>query len=91
MSHDWSGKTIERFPFWSKAEVARIILIVGLAIVPISVSAVDAPREKANKLSLASASRPTAPGSLRSVRVVAFDLTKLSIATLGDLEPEAVR
>lgn len=91
MSHDWSGETIERFPFWSKAEVARIILIVGLAIVPISVSAVDAPREKVKTTSIAATTRAPAAGRLRSVRVVAFDMTKLNAATLGDLEPEAVR
>ncbi len=94
MLHDWShsqSKT-EKFPFWSQIELLRIGVIAGLAIVPMSVAAIDAPKPKPAGLT-----RPAEPaadvqtGRLLSTRHVTFDVKALDMASLGDAEPEKAR
>jgi hypothetical protein len=78
------------FAFWSKGEMARIAMIAGLVAYPISVSAVNGPAGVAGKPEHAipqqASKLPAQPGRLRSVRVVDFDIAKLGLKALGDLD-----
>lgn len=94
MLHDWSrsGVEPEKFPFWSRCELIRISLIAGLAIIPVSVAAIDAPKPKPIALTRDAEPAPvTASGRLLSTRHVAFDVKTLDLAALGDGEPDASR
>ena len=82
------------FAFWSKGELARISLIAGLVVYPLTVAAVDAPIKgagQAERGATQAAAKPlNQPGRLRSVRVVDFDMAKFGMKALGDLD-DAVR
>lgn len=97
MLYDWSRAEPlpEKFPFWSRMEIIRIGVVAGLAIVPVSVAAIDAPKPKP-----AAVSRDAEPvtaraieqaGRLLSTRQVEFDVKALDLAALGDAEPETAR
>lgn len=92
MLHNWSGDQDDRFPFWSRMEVLRVGVIAGLAIVPVSVAAIDAPASKAKPIAIQTGVKPPATaGRLISTRQVAFDVKALDLTAVGDNEPEAVR
>ena len=79
------------FSFWSKGELARIALIASLIAYPLSVSAVDGPDAATGKTERSSAPQvaakpPGQPGRLRSVRVVDFDMAKIGMKALGDID-----
>jgi hypothetical protein len=96
MLYDWSRSEPkpeqETFPFWSRMELLRVGVIAGLAIIPVSVAAIDAPKQKP-----AGVSRDVEPaasqhaGRLLSTRHVEFDVKTLDLAALGDAEPEKTR
>lgn len=88
MSYDGSGVQRERFSFWSKMEIFRVGAIAGLAIMPLSVAAIDAPKTKQIPPVNAAhdGQRITTAGQLQSVRVVDFDLGKLDLSTVGDAD-----
>lgn len=93
MVHDWSRSepAPEQFAFWSRIELIRVAVIAGLAIIPVSVSAIDAPKKKPSPLGHeAELSAPQA-GRLLSTRYVAFDVKALDLAILGDNDPEKIR
>lgn len=79
MSYDWSGHRMQRFQFWSSGELTRIGVILGVAMVPLSMGPLQ-PREDVT------ATRITAPqpGRLRTVRITPFDINHLGIAAMGD-------
>jgi hypothetical protein len=99
MLYDWSrsesapDKPALEFPFWSRMEIIRIGVVASLAIIPVSVAAVDAPKQK--PATLVSESEAAAPpmqsGRLLSTRHVAFDVKALDLAAMGDAEPEKTR
>lgn len=101
MLHDWSraGSAPEKFvsegfPFWSRMEIIRISVVAGLAIIPVSVAAIDAPKQKPTALARAAddgAPAAVQTGRLMSTRQVAFDVKGLDLAALGDAEPEKTR
>lgn len=90
MLHNWAGEQDERFPFWSRMEIIRVSVIAGLAIVPVSVGAIDAPVTKAGPAAVQRDVKAEAPaGRLVSTRKVAFDVRALDLAAVGDRESEA--
>jgi len=90
MLHNWSGEQVERFPFWSRIEIVRIGVIAGLAIVPVSVAAIDAPVSSPKPASVQRNTVADTPaGRLVSTRQVPFDVRALDMAAVGDREPEA--
>ena len=94
MLYDWSQSQSEpeEFPFWSRMELIRIGVIAGLAIVPVSVAAIDAPKQRpAALIREAEPAAAVQPGRLLSTRHVAFDVKALDLAALGDAEPEKAR
>lgn len=93
MSYQWSGhcsghlsgRRPARFPFWSGSEILRVSAIAGLAIVPVSVVAIDGSGQKRRDgVEAAIVMAPLSPGWLRSVRVVDFDVRTLDLKTVGD-------
>ena len=95
MPHDWSARgpkgeaakasPEDRFPFWSRAEVARVGLIAALAALPLSVTSFGPPSATARGAKLAN---PVAiqAGQLRAVRIVNFDLKNLTSSALADAD-----
>ena len=90
MLDDWSDDAPERFPFWSRGELARIGLIASLAILPLAISAAEEPRHPQTQ-SQTRAANPVQPGQLRQVRIVDFDLAKLGMRAMADADDDAVR
>lgn len=87
MQHDWSGEGDERFPFWSRAEILRLGAVAALVIVPVSVSAIDAPAAKRRAEIRQEAVIAIDAGRLISTKHVEFDMTSVDTASFGD-EPE---
>jgi hypothetical protein len=91
MGDDLASHHDGRFEFWSKGELARLAVIAGLAIFPISVAALDGPDGQDGATGTATARpgaavAPIQPGRLRSVRVVDFDVGKLGLKAMGDID-----
>ncbi|MEQ1695871.1 MAG: hypothetical protein ABL901_08525 [Hyphomicrobiaceae bacterium] len=93
MLYDWSHSESEpeKFPFWSKMELIRVGVVAGLAIVPVSVSAIDAPKQTPVAVQRNAEPSPGHAGRLLSTRHVNFDVKSLDLAALGDTEPEKTR
>lgn len=81
MSYDWSGRRTQRFQFWSSGELTRVGVILGVAMVPLSMgpghSRSDAP-------AITPAVAASQPGRLRLVRITPFDMNKLGLSAMGD-------
>ena len=87
-----AGHKVERFPFWSRLEILRVGVIAGLAIVPVSVAAIDAPSPKAKPVPVTRDVKAEAgAGRLVSTRQIAFDVRALDMTAVGDREPETAR
>ena len=92
MLHRWSVEQDERFAFWSRMEIVRVSVIAGLAIIPVSVAAVDAPAAKVKSAQMQRDAKPAdQTGRLLSTRQVAFDVRALDMSSMGDREPDPVR
>ena len=90
MSYEWSRR--ERFLFWSKMERVRVGAIVGLALVPLSIAALDTPLAKRETRAFVKGLEPRAQqNQVRSVRFVEFDVGKLDLESLGDGDMDARR
>ena len=80
MSYDWSGRGSQRFQFWSSGELTRIGVILGIAMVPLSLG----PSHKRDAPAAAPAATVFQPGGLHTVRVTRFDMNQLGLAAMGD-------
>ena len=76
----------ERFPFWTKGELTRIGLIASLALLPLSISAVESHMRVPHSEPRAAVSVPR--GQLRAVRVVDFDMAKFGMTSMADADDE---
>ncbi len=78
-SFDWSGRRMQKFGFWSQGEIARVGVILGLAIIPLSMEMAE-PHPRSTVAGIVAPQ----PGRLRVVRVTPFDPARHSLAAMGD-------
>jgi hypothetical protein len=94
MSYDWSravspadakSDEADRFPFWSRSEVARVGVIIALAALPLTVSTFESPSATAKGVKAVTPAS-TQAGQLRAVRIIDLDLKTLTPSTLADAD-----
>jgi hypothetical protein len=78
MSYDWSGRNGRRFEFWTSGELARIVVLLTVAIIPLSMEPRKAPPAPAAEI------HSSTSGRLLMVRTTPLDLSKIAAADLGD-------